>query len=709
MKDKIDKNDKINKTKTDDDNNIGILDPDGKNLNPLNNQAYSDNYKKLAKLWSKFPAYDNAKNTIDIIKLNQVILITSGTGSGKTVLIPKYVLHQTDYKGHIMISLPKQIIAQSAAEYASATLDVNLGEHIGYKYKGSDTKYAGNNPNLLYATDGTIVARLLNDPLLTGIDAVVIDEAHERKVQIDFMLYLLRNVVRDRKDFKLIIMSATVNSEVFNSYFAQYKFAQIDIGGKTNYEIKSIFVSSPVGPTEYISKGLEIIDDLLLKKESGKISDILFFVTSVSETFDVALKIRNKYSDKEVIEIYSGMSQEKQDALSKKETENQRILVSTNVAESSLTVDGIKYVIDSGYELLSYFDPVKRAKVLEKGLITHAQAKQRMGRAGRTAPGICYHLYTHDEFENKMKKFPEPSIRLSNITSETLKLLHIDKVRNIQNILTILGSLIEPPKELYIKTALKTLKDLNLITNDNINPLGDYVANSQLEPDQALSLLYAYQLNCMREVFAILLLIDNIKNNLNELFIVPTDKNKNDKDDKNDKFRALQQKFMDAKNKLCHKYGDHLTLLKIFSKFNEYKTEETQKEFCHKYFVKYSILQKTKHQYDKIKYKIKDIIKNFIEMEDSKPYLLENIQTLSELSIDYKILYALKNGYILNLGFYNPTIRAYRTLYADKVNISKDSCINDTDKNIFYHELFVTKSFSDLNIVSIIPDKIRNL
>jgi len=222
-------------------NNIGILDPSGKNSNPLNNKEYSDKYKSLAKIWSKFPAYDDAKNIIEIIKNNQVVLVTSGTGSGKTVLIPKYVLHQTDYKGHIMISLPKQIIAHSAAEYAALTLDVELGEQIGYKYKGSDTKYSGNNPNLLYATDGTIVARLLNDPILTGIDAVIIDEAHERKVQIDFMLFLLKNVLKERKDFKLIIMSATVNSDIFKSYFAEYKFEQIDVGSKTNYEIKSIF------------------------------------------------------------------------------------------------------------------------------------------------------------------------------------------------------------------------------------------------------------------------------------------------------------------------------------------------------------------------------------------------------------------------------------------------------------------------------------
>ena len=692
-------------------NNIGILDPQGKNLNPLNNQSFTDKYKKLAKTWSNFPAYENAISIINIIKSNQVTLITSGTGSGKTVLIPKYVLHQTDYKGHIMISLPKQIIAQSAAEYAAVTLDVELGEQIGYKYKGSDTKFAGKNPNILYATDGTIVARLLNDPKLTGCDAVVIDEAHERKVQIDFMLYLLRNTLHERPDdFKIIIMSATVNSDIFKSYFAQYKFAQIDIGGKTNYEITSYFSEKTVGPTEYISNGMDIIDNIIKKKDTGKISDILFFVTSVSETIDTAKQCRLKYHDKEVIEIYSGMSQEKQDALSHKDTENQRILISTNVAESSLTVDGIKYVIDSGYELLSYYDPVRRARVLEKGLITHAQAKQRMGRAGRTAPGICYHLYTRDDFDNKMKKFPEPSIRLSNISAETLKLLHLEKVRSIDNVLNILSSLIEPPKEIYIKTSLRILKDLDLISNNNINSLGDYVVESQLEPEQALSLLYAYQFNCMREVFAILLIIENIKNNLGELFISPSiDKSTNQNKSNQDKLREIQQKIKVAKDKLSHKYGDHLTLLKIFSKFSEYKTDDARQKFCYEHYLKYSVLQKCREQYDRLKYRIKDVIKNFLENDKSTDFLAKNIDEIRDFNIDYKILLALKMGYKLNLGYSNPLSRNYRTLFTEKVNISKDSTVSDTDKNIFYHELFITRNFADLNIVSILPDKIKNL
>ena len=127
----------------------GILDPDGNEINPLNNSKYSDEYKKLAKIWSSFPAYENAQNTIDIINKNQVILIVSGTGSGKTVLIPKYVLHHFNYDANIAITLPKQIIAQSAAEFAAKTLDVELGKQVGYKYRGSDKRHYNKDNKLI--------------------------------------------------------------------------------------------------------------------------------------------------------------------------------------------------------------------------------------------------------------------------------------------------------------------------------------------------------------------------------------------------------------------------------------------------------------------------------------------------------------------------------------------------------------------------------
>jgi pre-mRNA-splicing factor ATP-dependent RNA helicase DHX15/PRP43 len=688
--------------------NIGILDPSGLELNPLNSKEYSKKYKELAELWSKYPAYENANDTIELIKSKQVLLITSGTGSGKTVLIPKFTLHSFDYKGNILVSLPKQLVAQSAAEFSALTMDVNLGEQIGYKYKGSDTKYIGKNPNLLYCTDGTIVAKLLQDPNLSGIDAVIIDEAHERKVQIDFMLYLLKNVVKNRPEFKLIIMSATVNSEIFKSYFAEFNFGELDIGSKTNFEIESIFVKNTIQSDKYIEEGIKIIENILQKKETGKISDILFFVTSINETIDIAKKLRPIYPSIEFIEVYSGISSETQEKIGKKTTLNQRVLISTNVAESSLTVDGIKYVIDSGYELLSYYNPEKRGRVLEKGLITLAQAKQRMGRAGRTAPGICYHLYSKEDFDNFMKKYPEPSIRTSDITNEILKLLSLEKVQTVDNVLSILTQLIEPPREIYIKSALKTLYDLDLISKNKINNLGMFCAESQLEPSQALSVYCAYNLYCADDVILILLGIELIKNNLNEIFINPIDllKSKQDKPEiYKIELEKLNKKFSEKREKLIHKYGDHLTLLKIYKKFEKLSKENEKREFCQEYFLKYKNLSKLEDTYERIKYKIKGITKKFIESPESDEFKIKNIDKLKELEPDYRILFSIMYGYKLNKAFYSN--KSYRTLYTDRVNISKDSTLYNCECNIIYTELFISGKNENLNICSRIPSKLK--
>lgn len=688
----------------------GILDSSGLNLNPLNSKPYSSKYKELAKLWSKYPAYENAEKIIDLIKSKQVLLVTSGTGSGKTVLIPKYTLHTFDYKGHILISLPKQLVTQSAAEFAALTMDVELGDQIGYKYKGSDLKYIGKNPNLLYATDGTIVAKLLSDPLLSGIDAVIIDEAHERKVQIDFMLYLLKNVVKNRPDFKLIIMSATVNSEIFKSYFAEFNFAELDIGSKTNFKIESIFVNETVSSEKYVEEGVQIIKELLKKKETGKISDILFFVTSVNETIEICKKLRLLYTDIEFIEVYSGISSETQEKIGKKKSETQRVLISTNVAESSLTVDGIKYVIDSGYELLSYYDPIKKGKVLEKGLVTKSQVVQRMGRAGRIAPGICYHLYSKNDFENSMKKYPDPTIRTSNITNEILKLLSLDNINTISNVLSGLTQLIEPPREIYIKDGLKTLYDLDLVSDDKINNFGIFCSNSNLEISQTISIYCAYNLYCADDVILILLASEIIKNNLNELFFTPADVLKAKQDNKEiykAEYDKLNKKFIDAKQQLSHKYGDHLTILKIFKKFYFIKTDDERRDFCYKHFIKYNVLNKIENSYNKIKYKIKGYVKNFIESEDSNDFKIKNIDSVKEMDIDYKILFSLAYGYKLNMGFYNR--KNYRTLYTDNVTINKDSTLYNCECNIIYNELFISGRNENLNINSRIPTKLKNL
>jgi len=712
-------------------NTIGILDPHGKNKNPLTNKEYSDNYKELAKIWSKFPAYQKVYDIIENIKNNQVILITSGTGSGKTVLIPKFTLHVYNYNGNIAITLPKQIIAKSAAAFSANTLDVTLGEEVGYQYKGSPKNSKSNKTKLLYATDGTIVARLLNDPLLTDFDAVIIDEAHERKIQIDFLLYLLRETIKKRPSFKLIIMSATINVDIFKNYFLEYKFKHIDIGGKTNYPIKSIFLEKSIEYKQAFNKGFNILIDILSNNYD---KDILFFITSTNEAFDICAKLHKyiKETDKDTckitsdgnvfcIEVYAGMDTNKQTLaqdkdLYKKNNFNRKVVIATNVAESSLTIDGIKYVIDLGYELNSSYDPNIRAHKLDRKIITQAQAKQRMGRSGRTEPGICYHLYTKNEFENIMEKYPSPDIRVSDISDSALKLLNLDNIKTTKKLLELLTKFIEPPKEIYIRDALNILTQLGLIKNNEITKLGEKVVDISNDPRIGLAIIFSKLYNCSIEIIKIIAMLEASKSNFGNIFIFPNTilKQKTDEDNITYKKRLeyLNKKFDKVYKKFKHKYGDHISLLKlydIFYKFykknkNNYKKLE---DWGYKNFIKIDTLIKAyKNNFIK-QNNIKKIDLNFNNLN------IEKNNNILHANIDDRIIYCLFNSNRINIAVKSHT-NNYRTQYAKtiKINIDPKSFLSTNKilpKSVFYDKLFVIMNNANLNMVSKIPKKIDKL
>jgi pre-mRNA-splicing factor ATP-dependent RNA helicase DHX15/PRP43 len=688
--------------------NIGILDPDGKELNPLTNKPYSNTYKNLANIWRKFPAYENAKDIINTIIKNQVTLVISGTGSGKTVLLPKYLLHVLNYEKKIAITLPKQIIAQSAAEFAAKTLDVELGKDVGYKFKGSDKKGYSKENKLLYATDGTIVAKLLNDPELREFDGVVIDEAHERKVQIDFLLYLLKNTVKMRPEFKLVIMSATVNQEIFKSYFEsdKIKFEIINVGAKTNYPIDSIFLNEEITEKQYINKGYDILKQIVLdnKEKGDDLKDILFFVTSSNEAKDLCAKAVKDNLDVFCVEVYSGMDEERQKLAQDKDLyktmtkKSRKLVIATNVAESSLTIDGIRYVIDSGFEIFGYFDADKQAKVIGKRLITHAQAKQRMGRTGRTSAGTCYHLYTKEQFEKKMERFPEPTIRTSNIYGECLKLLILPSIHTTDKLLEVLMQLIEPPREAYIRMAITTLEKLNLIKNNKITDLGMIVGDMQTDPMPSICILMGKVYNCSKEVSAIFAMTEAIKENLSELFMLPNMNTDNEQEKQ--RMRGLMNKFKDVQKKLAHKDGDHLSLLKIFTKYRELKTsdkknkEEAIGDFCYQYFLKKNVLDKAYKSYKKIKDNVAQI----------KDVPLEKNDDIMNKELEDRILYCLNYGFDINTAKLNSDKETYTTSTIKYAKLNQNNFIQykhiNNPKELIYQGLLISSGKNELTLVS---------
>jgi HrpA-like RNA helicase len=522
------------------DNSIGIYDIKGIKLNPFNNLPYSDEYKVLSKFWSNLPGYEYIDKCIKSIIDNDIILIASGTGSGKTVLVPKFALHVNDYKGKIIVTLPKKIITKKAAEFAAKTLDVTLGEYIGYQYKGENNK--SKNTVLLYSTDGSIISMIKNDPLLLEIDILIIDEAHERKVQIDLLLYLIKKAINTRKEknlkpLKLIIMSATINEEIFKAYYQDFKFDYLFLSGKPNYPIESFYLKDSIITNNnlYIEEGIKIINEIVNNKSKKikndkKTGDILFFVTTIQECNEISEKLTETIKTAFIMPLFSGFPSELEpyinDQSKYKELNSdftRRIFISTNVAESSLTIDGIVYVIDSGLEISVKYDSKKKINVMDKNIITKAQISQRKGRSGRTQNGYCFHLYTEEEEKNAID-FPDPEIKKIDIKNLCLSLFKLgyDTRRdfNTEETIRMLTEFIQPPLQSYIEDGFSFLINNNCIENNKLSHMGRLVTASRLDITDGLSLIYAYNISKLvfNKVFKIICIYSLLKKSINDLF-----------------------------------------------------------------------------------------------------------------------------------------------------------------------------------------------
>lgn len=477
----------------------GIFDIFGSHLNPLSFQQFSLEYKQLAQIWSHYPAYYKINDILKAINDYQLLFIISGTGSGKTVLIPKFALHYLNYSQKIAITLPKRILVLSAATYAAKTLDVELGNQVGYVYKGSDKKMLNPENKLIYMTDGYLLMKLTQDPLLSDYKIIIIDEAHERRVSIDLLLLFLKKLLTKRSDLKVIIMSATINGSKYQNYFNPINNTIINISGQPNYPIETHFLEKP---KPYISEGLKIIKNLIPLNK-----DILFFITTSNEAIQLCKEIINPKIY--CIEVYADMDPNlKIYAETNKFLElgdyKEKIIIATNVAESSLTINNLTYVIDSGYELYSYFDPKYYGKILKKRLISQAQVLQRRGRVGRTQPGISYLLLTKDQF-NSLQKYPEPDILKQDITIDILKIFQISDI----NPKKFLNELMDPPKPEFIDISYKLFKMYNLVIDDKLTKLGyDITKFSSLPLNRILFLIYSYQLYCAKEASIILAMLD---------------------------------------------------------------------------------------------------------------------------------------------------------------------------------------------------------
>jgi HrpA-like RNA helicase len=696
--------------------NIGILDPEGRNHNPLTNNPYSPEYVKNAleydNAWARLPVYSSAQELIKLVNNNQVILAISGTGSGKSVLLPKFALHTTGYQGRIVITNPKKLATKSNAEYAAKHLDVDVGNYVGYQYKDSGS-HSTEETRLLFTTDGTLVARLNADPLLLDFDIIIIDEAHERTVNIDILLLRIKNILLQRPKLKLIIMSATINSDLFMNYYpiTKFKFAFKDLGSFPNYEIKEEFLATALKTPvdDYVTAGVDVIYKILAEDKPG---DIIMFVTGKGEGVKACSELESRIRDLKLkpfcVQLASDVvDRERNEALEENLYKNRnngpysrKIVMTTNIAESSVTIKGAVHIIENGLANNEGYDAERNMYKLDKSRITQASAIQRKGRVGRTQIGYCYYLYTKKEFE-AMEKFPVPEIRYADFTLHLLNFLGLSYINNIGELQEILRQMIEPPDVKAVNSAINILTAVGAITNEvdvntrAITPLGIKLNSFSIIPiEMRLALLFGYKYQCSHEIADICALIYHSNNQVDMIFkrYKPTSKDKYLDRQNHMKYQSIRKKFQ-------HKYGDHHTILNIYTKYLEYASANKDvKAWCDANHIRVNTLKRVKNTSKNIMRSLNNIT-NDIEIISSAKLMIP---------IDDKILLALMMGHFINLSKQSGNLYAncfYTVSTTANQDMSSFHSSKSRDKYIFYSTLQSNNGRKKFIYISSLPDK----
>ena len=644
--------------------NKGILNPNSKNTNPITGQPYSNNYKNSDKWWFNLPVYQDAKKIVDLIENNQVLLVISGTGSGKSTLLPFFALHTLDYQGKIVMTIPKRGLVLSAASTAATIGDVELGQEVGYQFRGSKLPSGraskSQDTKILVSTDGSVVAQLINDPELKAYDIVIIDEAHERGIQIDLLLLLMKKALKLNPKLKLIIMSATINPEIFANYFKNdYSYSEIKVAGSSNFPVENIHL--PKGnelknpETDFLKAGVDRIVTLLNETDDGA---ILFFVNSLAEAKEACQKLQVEVKtwniDKPFCVEVSG------ETLKDKELQDyvkninkfrnhpngpfeRKVVIATNSVESSITINGLEYVIDSGYSYVDSYNPDKMERRLLQERISKAQAVQRSGRVGRNKPGTCYRLYTEKEFEHFID-YPVVDIRKSDLTDEFLRFMKLPYVNNISELLKLLKELIEPPGENFIKSALYRLFALGAIdkmsADGKLTDLGEKISKfRKLDPIMAKIVIESFNHRVEYDTITLAAMITKADGRMNTFIKdMRSRKPKNGDKDYNKKDREYKQekvKYDRAVKSYTSAYGDMMTLLKMYKQFREYSDTHNAtntKQWCNERYLKYEKLKDIKRNSQEIMREVREIVFKKPKNKEEEKEILEHIYNNEDAS-----------------------------------------------------------------------------
>jgi len=445
------------------------------------------------------PIHQEKQTILETIRDNQVVIIAGETGSGKTTQIPKMCLELgRGVSGLIGHTQPRRIAARTVATRIAQELGSTLGETVGYRVRFTDK--VSDKSYIKLMTDGILLAEIKNDRFLNQYDTIIIDEAHERSLNIDFILGYLKRLLPRRLDLKVIITSATIDVARFSKHFCiNGKDAPIiEVSGRT-YPVKTLYRAlEDYSGGDQIEGVFNAVDEL---QRLGR-GDILIFMTGEREIRDTAEALQKRnLRDTEVLPLFARISVAEQNNIFQPHR-GQRIILATNVAETSLTIPGIKYVIDTGTVRISRYSYRTKVQRLPIEFISQASANQRLGRCGRMSEGVCIRLYSLEDFLSRAE-FTDPEILRTNLSSVILQMLALG-LGEINNF-----PFVEPPDDRNIKDGLSLLEELGAVNltiknaHKKLTPLGRQLAKLPVDPRLARMILAAKEFNCAHEVMVI--------------------------------------------------------------------------------------------------------------------------------------------------------------------------------------------------------------
>lgn len=502
------------------------------------------------------PVFKFRKQLLEAVDQNQLLIVVGDTGSGKTTQLTQY-LAEAGYAndGIIGCTQPRRVAAMSVAKRVSEEVGCQLGKEVGYTIRFEDC--TSPETKIKYMTDGMLQREILLDPDLRRYTVIMLDEAHERTIATDVLFGLLKKTLKRRPDLKLIVTSATLDADKFSEYF--YKCPIFSIPGRT-FPVEIMYSREP--ESDYLDAALVTVMQIHLTEPPG---DILLFLTGRDE-IDTSCEIlyeRMKALGPSVPEliilpVYSALPSEMQSRIFEPAPPGSRkVVIATNIAETSITIDQIYYVIDPGFVKQNAYDPKLGMDSLVVTPISQAQAKQRAGRAGRTGPGKCFRLYTEAAYQSEMLPTSIPEIQRQNLSHTILML----KAMGINDLLHF--DFMDPPPTNTMLTALEELYALSALDDEGLlTRLGRKMADFPMEPALAKVLIASVEMGCSEEVLSIVAML-----NVQTVFYRPKDK---------------QQQADQKKSKFHDPHGDHLTLLNVY---NGWKQSRFSNPWCHENFI----------------------------------------------------------------------------------------------------------------------------